>query len=1215
MAHPLQQRVRRVRRLARWLLAVYAVCWIATSVTLAVLVLATADYWIRFRDPGIRLMSSLAVVAVACWAVNRFGWCLFGRSLAEVQVARRIERFFPALTDRLASTIQFLGQAELDPQAGSAALRRAVILETESAAEDLDFAQACEPRPARRALGVALLTAAAAAVIALAAPDNTRIALARLARPLGDDAWPRVYNLAFKDAPTQLAAGQTFEVELVQDAAHRVPDEVQIYYRYETGSTVETETETMQLLNGVVVARKQQVNRPFSYRAEGGDDQSMDWIPLEVVEPPRIESLGVTLHPPEYTGLPVEPGEKSIHALRGTRVAFAGKATKPLSRATIHQEHGDPIEAVLTPDGYGFALAADADAPFVVEKTGTWWITLEDKQGLIGGADDRFDLRAVADRAPTLTIEQPSANIFVTPQGTVPLKIVAKDDLAIRRIALHFSRSDNSEVEDFAVPLYEGPQHVEPLQGTGLLATGRLAESRAVDHAWSLADLNLASQTQITFWATAGDYLPQSGKSTVRRLTIISPDELEDRLAQRQLLIFRELQRVLKLQQDARAQTKSLEIQVDQVGHMKKQDVDHAQAAELNQRQITRTLTSDSEGIPGQIRDFLADLQNNRVDSPDMRRHAETIADNLRNLGQHELPTIQRELTSMIKAAQAGLPRGDDEAKPPSPADPRIAKSLATAGGSQDQVIESLEGMIDDLRKWDNYRRFARDVSQLKHAQEDLANATRETARKTLGTDAKDLDTQQQADLNKLAHEQSQLSRQLEKTQQQMARMSKSLESSDPLAAAAIADGLHHAQRQATSGRMRNASQRLADNQLAQAASEQTQIAKDLDEMLAILSNRKEQELARLVEQLRNAEKRMAELRARQRGLQKQMQQAAAQPESDEKKLQLQRLARQQKEVQEEAARLARRLERLQAQQAGRSTASAAGKMDQAGGASQQGDAQAAVEQAQAAEKDLEEAQQRLAERRKQAEQDLAREQLAKLEDSLKSLHNRQEELTHETERLEQLRVANGKLTRGQSSTVFDLARQQKLLQTETSLLAEKLSLAEVINMALDGAARHMARAFGLLERQRTGGETQTAQEAARRRFAQLLAALQNKPKPGEGKQGEGGGGGGGSGGRPDGAQVLTQLKLLKILQEDLGSRYRALRESGPPSDSTSRELTDLAVEQGRLAELALELAKPPEDNPEDDPDSLPDVRQDGLDAELVPDLPELLEETEKEPN
>lgn len=84
--------------------------------------------------------------------------------------------------------------------------------------------------------------------------------------------------------------------------------------------------------------------------------------------------------------------------------------------------------------------------------------------------------------------------------------------------------------------------------------------------------------------------------------------------------------------------------------------------------------------------------------------------------------------------------------------------------------------------------------------------------------------------------------------------------------------------------------------------------------------------------------------------------------------------------------------------------------MQQAQAASEQGDSQAADEEAAKAEKDLEEAQQQLARRRRQAEEDLAR-QIARLDDSLKSLHERQKKLIGKTQRLENVRATEGRLT------------------------------------------------------------------------------------------------------------------------------------------------------------------------------------------------------------
>ncbi|HEX3726872.1 MAG TPA: hypothetical protein VHV08_11545, partial [Pirellulales bacterium] len=566
MAHPLQVKIAEVRRQATWLWVLCALGrWLAVM-TLCVLAVGLADYWIRFEDRGIRIIASATVVAIFCWATYRFWLLGFERGLKDVQIAQRVERRFPALGDRLASAVAFLKQPDADVRSGSVALRQAVIQDATSAIDRLDLSQVFERRPARRALAVAALCVLAALVVAVAAPQSARLAVARLARPWGNDLWPRFYHVEFRKPPTRLASGQPFEVELVADADHRLPDDVRIHYRYETPTgPTEEESEPMQKLGAAIVARKDHVSRPFWYRAEGGDDRSMDWIRLEVVEPPRVDSLGVTLHPPAYSGLSVETSDKHIRALRGTRVELAGTSTKKLVGARVHQDSGAVIPATISADGYEFSLAADAAEPLIVDKTGPWWIELEDGEGLRGGGDERWEISAVADLAPTISIEQPTANIFVTPEAVVDLAIVAKDDLAIRDVALHFNRSDRTDVEDFAVPLYQGPATVAAVSG-GTAALSRLGERQAIEHRWSLAELGAKSGTRVTYWATAGDYLPQSGKSSVRGLTIITKAELEERLAQRQTLILGELQRVLKLEEDARRQTRSLEIQLEQVG-------------------------------------------------------------------------------------------------------------------------------------------------------------------------------------------------------------------------------------------------------------------------------------------------------------------------------------------------------------------------------------------------------------------------------------------------------------------------------------------------------------------------------------------------------------------------------------------------------------------------------------------------------------------------
>ena len=68
------------------------------------------------------------------------------------------------------------------------------------------------------------------------------------------------------------------------------------------------------------------------------------------------------------------------------------------------------------------------------------------RAGLIGGGDARWEIDAVPDLPPTVAIEQPTSNLFVTPRAVVPLRITASDDLALRlgRAGIHAAPTGRS---------------------------------------------------------------------------------------------------------------------------------------------------------------------------------------------------------------------------------------------------------------------------------------------------------------------------------------------------------------------------------------------------------------------------------------------------------------------------------------------------------------------------------------------------------------------------------------------------------------------------------------------------------------------------------------------------------------------------------------------------------------------------------------------------
>jgi hypothetical protein len=197
-------------------------------------------------------------------------------------------------------------------------------------------------------------------------------------------------------------------------------------------------------------------------------------------------------------------------------------------------------------------------------------------------------------------------------------------------------------------------------------------------------------------------------------------------------------------------------------------------------------------------------------------------------------------------------------------------------------------------------------------------------------------------------------------------------------------------------------------------------------------------------------------------------------------------------------------------------------------------------------------------------------------------------------------------LTRAQSISIGDLARQQRAIEDETRGFADKLT-AKTFQFSLESAARQMAVAAALLDRRQVGAPAQQAMQQALVRLGQLLAALQTDQAHDEQQpQEEEGAGGGeqGQGKQPqDGSRLVAELKLLKLMQGEINQQTQALevarRETGVLTAEQKRAYAELSEEQGKLADLLLDLIQPDESNPEDDPEQLPKLQTEGESREL----------------
>ena len=91
------------------------------------------------------------------------------------------------------------------------------------------------------------------------------------------------------------------------------------------------------------------VESSFRYQANHGST-TLPFYTLQVVDPPEIGKMRLTLIPPDYTGLPAEVKEEGhIEALKGTVVNLEARATKAIKEGKDDPGSGEPAP----PEGEG----------------------------------------------------------------------------------------------------------------------------------------------------------------------------------------------------------------------------------------------------------------------------------------------------------------------------------------------------------------------------------------------------------------------------------------------------------------------------------------------------------------------------------------------------------------------------------------------------------------------------------------------------------------------------------------------------------------------------------------------------------------------------------------------------------------------------------------------------------------------------------------------
>jgi hypothetical protein len=582
-------------------------------------------------------------------------------------------------------------------------------------------------------------------------------------------------------------------------------------------------------------------------------------------------------------------------------------------------------------------------------------------------------------------------------------------------------------------------------------------------------------------------------------------------------------------------------------------------------------------------------------------RRAEAAAEAAEKAKQKEEAKRQRQKAEELKqkARELDQQAARDRREATELQDPNSpVEGLTDTRKRQEEVEKTLTDLLTRMEPWSNTREIKGEAAQLlqeqRRLQAQLEKLQQDKELKLAGEKPENLNERQRTELENARDAQRRLEERAKQLLDKMDRVAKERAEKDPEMAQGLRDAAAQAEKADIAGQMKAAGEQIPMNQLANAKRNQDEAVAGLQKLIKTLEDRGEDELNRLAKKQREAEKELAELLDEQERLQKKIKEADQIPDKERRQEALKGLAREQEQLRKKAKNLLEKLSRLRAERAGEALAKSEEAMKLTRDKLEKGEM---PEDEDEALDRLDETQRELQQAREETEEHLAREQLARVADTLKRIRERQEGLNVKFTTIQKEVLENKGWSRGQKLDLPKHVEAQKGLGDETSKVArDELTGAPVFARLVQRAADAMTKAAGELkdadklppEGSVFKEEALELQKEALRRLDQLLEAIKPEdgvPAPRLGKKDDQKGGqppGGNDGGNPppnDGLPPVAQLKLLKALQQEVNQKTDSFRQKHPDvsklGEKDKAELQAIRKEQQEVADLLEELTRP----------------------------------------
>ena len=472
---------------------------------------------------------------------------------------------------------------------------------------------------------------------------------------LGSDQWPQATYLQIvgaNEGQLQLPRGINHRQLVMVTADSSVQDvEVQLEIDGPSGRFVHDMDSTGGSEGREHAFTIHNVGAEFRMRATGGDDVT-EWVTVSLVEPPRLESLSLTLVLPEYTEQApqslIGPGPHPV--LKTGQIQVRAIANKPLAKCQVL--FGESEIELDSTDGLNFELTLPSPGERLLG--GDYEIDLADENDLAAVSKNKFSIRTVDDQVPKLGADLLGIGGLVVPQARIPIEFGCTDDFGLSK--LFFDAGWKNSDEDVEGAENQLKQDIW-IAKMGEAPHRRLESVGVLD----LLPLNLEPGTNLVLNVVAMDNCPAPPglkRSKEFLLRIVTPQELRGDLLRREIEQRKAFQQKYDAQMRLSAELRAIAAMRPATNQELQEFRENREDKILELMQLQKTIGTDIASVAERYEEFLVEVQNNRLDDALMKklggdslevRYAERIIEPIRRLDEGAISIASSNLDSCLR--------------------------------------------------------------------------------------------------------------------------------------------------------------------------------------------------------------------------------------------------------------------------------------------------------------------------------------------------------------------------------------------------------------------------------------------------------------------------------------------------------------------------------------------------------------------------------------